>query len=674
MASHEFIKGDEITLTDYAHLKKLELGFEFLISFPLDKEFYNLEIADGVIKHNVIFAFARLLGGRECEKMCKEDAELKAFVDGPETQYIPKLPYDEKIGHIKMQPIYVKEGKFLCKYYLYGENKRMLKPIKDDFEGVFPFEMYAPIEIFGKAEELFKPEHIKQKKDNEYSISYAAFKEYWHRIDANAVKSSFRGTFIEKKAKMLKALNDGVGGLKYIQLEDRLVLKSFATSEDYQSYLDLKNNLSTILIIDANGKVVPSDNINSLDLLKKYRIAIAHNQETFHYYVSNQLLPNLMGSVLLYEDKAVLVPSKLSSMFSQLAMTNYDTTIEEREFLYMPQLKKPISSVDDCVSYIASCKKVVVSNCVGLDVIRLSQLVKCMINKYSEQNNTPDELVSYLKQNKIEGFKGLKFKVLPFENANMIVKKLTENEWLFNKKYATAEKQKNAIEFLIESFYDFDIVKRKAMSLSGKSGIISLDSKSLVLCMNNIRQKLYDLMVNPKEKLDDLYIYALIRDELYFMLCMFLGYVYLIYNGFDDDIDDEKSKLSEYEKADLTSKLNPEIFKGFDFVNLNKKGNDRHSSIDTVKTMKTVISVVRNNIAHFHVRVSFGKTGKPEDNYLIFGYNQSPNLYYRITCKDFIEFITNPVFVNHKDIFKTLEVESYDELISATTNRIKPNK
>ena len=114
------------------------------------------------------------------------------------------------------------------------------------------------------------------------------------------------------------------------------------------------------------------------------------------------------------------------------------------------------------------------------------------------------------------------------------------------------------------------------------------------------------------------------------------------------------------------------MFRGFDYVNLNKKGDDRHSPITTIKAMKSVISIVRNKIAHFDVRVRFSKSGRPEDNFLIFNYEQSPNLYYKISCKDFIEFIMNPLFLNYKDIKgNNIIVDTYDELIENVIEKIK---
>ena len=150
-------------------------------------------------------------------------------------------------------------------------------------------------------------------------------------------------------------------------------------------------------------------------------------------------------------------------------------------------------------------------------------------------------------------------------------------------------------------------------------------------------------------------------------MCSFLIFTNLIYNGFDDDLDDKNTMLSNEEKQQLESKLSVELFSGFEYVNKNQKANGPLNRVENLKQMKTVISTVRNNIAHFMLKVKFSRSGNPENHYLVFSHAPDanmPNLYIRIRIGDFLKFIMDPVFSKHKAYSENkIYTNNFDEIM-----------
>lgn len=67
--------------------------------------------------------------------------------------------------------------------------------------------------------------------------------------------------------------------------------------------------------------------------------------------------------------------------------------------------------------------------------------------------------------------------------------------------------------------------------------------------------------------------------------------------------------------------------------------------------MQDVIDKIRNNGANNNMKVKFSKSGNPEDNFLIFNFHNKETLYYMITVKDFLSFITNPLLFSTSYFF-----------------------
>jgi len=205
---------------------------------------------------------------------------------------------------------------------------------------------------------------------------------------------------------------------------------------------------------------------------------------------------------------------------------------------------------------------------------------------------------------------------------------------------------------------------------TGKRKNIYIDEKHLILTLINLYSNLYTLSKKNEEEIN----FSLFRDELYISICAFLIFTNLIYNGFNEDMNGDYSRLNKDEKRELESKLNIEMFKGFTFINKNIKGHDRSSKVTSLQDMKDVIKKLRDNIAHFSVKVKFSKNGNPEDHILLFGYEMSASIYYTISCKDLITFLMNPLFSeykSHKD--EIIELNNFDELKDIIIEKMKHN-
>ena len=154
--------------------------------------------------------------------------------------------------------------------------------------------------------------------------------------------------------------------------------------------------------------------------------------------------------------------------------------------------------------------------------------------------------------------------------------------------------------------------------------------------------------------------------------CLFLAYVNLVDNNFDDDFDTKKSKLSVEEKFRLRMNVNDSIniFNDVRIVNDNLKGNDKERNSDSYEDGKVIISTIRNKIANFEVYMKYSKSGDMDDNELVF--KNSSKFYYKIKCKDFIELITNPLFVNYNiDNYEKNIVHSFEEFQNTMVSTIE---
>jgi hypothetical protein len=93
------------------------------------------------------------------------------------------------------------------------------------------------------------------------------------------------------------------------------------------------------------------------------------------------------------------------------------------------------------------------------------------------------------------------------------------------------------------------------------------------------------------------------------------------------------------------AKNNNDLCSDFRMVNRHLKNNDKERNVDTFEECDRVISTIRNKVSHFELSIKPSKNGNIEDYELIF--EASCNYYFKIKCKDYINFITDPLFTNH---------------------------
>jgi hypothetical protein len=149
-----------------------------------------------------------------------------------------------------------------------------------------------------------------------------------------------------------------------------------------------------------------------------------------------------------------------------------------------------------------------------------------------------------------------------------------------------------------------------------------------------------------------------------------LIYTNLIYNNFKEDIYDGDTTLSKVEIKNLEDKISQ---LNMDKFRIEKEGQPA-THPRTLEEKKKVISSIRGTIAHFAdppLKVKFSQSGKPEDIILRFGYKGNRFVWNEISCADFLEFITNPLFAKYKEYnHNLLTVKTFEQLLEIVTSKI----
>ena len=208
---------------------------------------------------------------------------------------------------------------------------------------------------------------------------------------------------------------------------------------------------------------------------------------------------------------------------------------------------------------------------------------------------------------------------------------------------------------------------------NGKVTPMEINPKAIAVLMDVMSSQLAQLVdLKEKKEVEEFLKLAQFRDEISIALCCFLVYTNLIYNNFVQDISRDKLFLSPEEIEKYEKQIDKLDMSKFSMVDKNRDARTRELQPQTMEEKKKILSSVRNTIAHFKLKVIFDKKGNYENNMLIFGYENNNRQYNKIKCCDFLNFITNDLFVNYKkyDHNKIIAKDIYD-VINQVSQKLK---
>ena len=135
-----------------------------------------------------------------------------------------------------------------------------------------------------------------------------------------------------------------------------------------------------------------------------------------------------------------------------------------------------------------------------------------------------------------------------------------------------------------------------------------------------------------------------------------------------------KTKLNENESFRMSSDitLNTSIFKDFRYRYTTAKGK-AEKSINSYELCDKAISTIRNKIAHFDIDIKFNKLLDIESAELIFKANDTTS--FKIKCNDFLTFINNKIFTEHKNYRKeVIKVDSFKKILETMKEKLNDYK
>ena len=666
IANNQSLKGFQINNQEVNKFHDLRSLFEYLICYPIDHNFYNIDLINDILKQNKILQKTVVIGSKEYKKLLKEDDDLNKFVNH-DVPYPIKIKTQKNIENLVDYYIYEKDDNFLYRYIKIEPNKDMriaVASISDKIRLHFqlPAELsYEEIKQYGES-------CIDKTDDNQCEINAIVFKQY---ADTKSILSNklIPGNMLQKMQFVDYLLSRGSFG--YVDTGEKYVFKPFYDAGDYLRNEKIKKYQSGFLIVKKD-ELVDIESVNLAGILHRIRTLISHSR-IYDYVLQNSCEnDSFLGKIFLVDDRAVLVPIVLYNSLVHINLNNHNDSELLRKYIYCPPLKSALKTEQECNEYLSSCKIINITLKQKTSKEKLDCFMQYCLECFDEENQSAENLKHFLfiKSQKIFG--NLGFEITPFKNIKLMLQKIMTNQDFFENKKGLdlCEEQKESIEFLVGEFYDFDIVKINAMQFNGKSSEISINSKHIQLITTNLFKAIDEFSKTKTTKA----FWGLYKDEIYISLCAFLIFTNLIYNGFDDDFDNKNSTLSPEQKQELENKLSVELFSGFEYVNKNQKSNKPLEKVETLKQMKTIVSTVRNNIAHFMLRVKFSKSGDPKNHYLIFSYapeSNMPNLYIRIKIGDFLKVIMNPVFSKHKAYSENkIHTDNFDEIIDFVNQKL----
>lgn len=471
------------------------------------------------------------------------------------------------------------------------------------------------------------------------------------------------------------------GKAYYAKVDDRLVSEIALENGSYDKYKNITTPLCSYYVLDQNKKELPFANMNFFELLREIRICIAHrkNKQRVSVLQEDEYTNCYKNCIVAFKDKSISIPEPLYERLCEINFNHLSYNSEVYYACYCPKFDYLLNTKENITKYLNACRKIKITTNGDVDFNDVDAATLYFLKQFKKKNLKVD-LKSYLEEKLNPIFNNVTVKVSAFGNTDIIEKKIASNPW-----FKTDKKNYHAlaglyIQFITRLMYDFNIVKSNFISNNGKTNPIAI-SKFGILYLT--KEFLYKMKLSSIRNYSDEIPFSLFKDEILLFKCILLGYINLISNNFDDDWDNEKSDLSDDQKFKIDLAVivdKPNLFKYFRVVNESLNGNDREKNIDDKdhKLKKNIISTLRNDIAHFNIHLKYSRNGDIEDSELIFRKINSNNIYYKIKCKDFINFICDPIFMNHNfeehKIIELNSIEEFKDMMITMSKNYKKNK
>ena len=569
--------------------------------------------------------------------------------------------------------MYQQDGEFLHEYLLFEQNDNIQVNLHLKLSENAPnFSVLIPVEL--TEEEIINTipsEYITKKDDNTYFIHTLAFKDNLH-FAKDAILSKSKKPLPMLKREILYNLQIQNVYLDYKKNNNSFVYVDYHDKiNDYQTMKTMSEKQAKFLVLNKSCEEVNYDEVNLQEILYGIRNCIAHNKDRYRYNINNDLTDNLSGKLFILDKHIVIFPYCINPIIARIISTN-EVTCYNKSFMYCPTLKHGLNPTqtetifDVVTKYLQSCRKITLSSIGDINFAKIEAAINHCLTEYKKKYNSAENLHEFLT-NKLEKIfqRNIEISIQELASTEVLANKLIANPYFL--KWNTSKyggTQDSFIRYLVEDFYMFNIIDGKAVKQNGKFNTTEIDINGISTVIYNVHNTVFDISNNQK---DDTLIFDRYKDEIYISTCIFLAYMNLIHNGFNEDLDKIKSKLNLNERYELQTKLKPSIFSDFTKVNTNKHGNNKNIPITEFNDMINVISSIRNQISHFNVKVKFNKSGNYEEYVLIFeDYDTSKpsNIHYKITIKDFLKFITNPIFSEYKtSTLPEITANTWEELI-----------
>ena len=654
---------NHIKLTNEEHemLKDLNYEFSYLVCHRKYSEDDNTKVADKIIKQNKILQGVFYEGTERYDDIMQDEVELRQALENG-NYYISKEGLIEDEHKFLANYEYEKVGKFLYQYIKIKPNNKINIQSKRKVTqlSIKPIELINPLMITGEErEEIINS--VTPINGNIYQLSAYRFKDI---IPTG-------GLIIKDKSLFNNYLKNE--GMDYIDVDGVLVSLDKYLDGGYATYAKMEKYQSGFLVVNKDGDVLDTDTQKSMDILNNIRVLIARNGRRFNYYLEEEQGKiyngkrhwgkGYRGKVFVVSDKyALMIPKLLIRTLPHINSLNYNVTDKSLSYFYTPKRQDRLSTREECEQFLKECREIRVKGESVSHKLELDAIMTDAINKSYNEDNL--DLQQFLEKKILAEFPNATISILPLQNIGLLLNKLVDNEHFLNDEENTFEIQRECVRFMIDDFYGFSITSKKVMKQNGKLDYVEINPDTLYLIFDN------NLLpyLNPNEKHTPML--ALHRDETYIALCAFLIYTNLIYNNFKEDINPKKSTLSNVDKISLDEKIKQ--------LNMDKFRMERKGFPAThpreIKEKKDVIASIRNSVAHFSdhsLKVKFSQSGKPEDIILRFGKDGNDFIWNEISCGDFLEFITNPLFAKYREYdYNLIKVKSFEELMEQVTSKI----
>lgn len=642
-------------------LLEIMTNLENLTCYAENKPFHDAEVASEIINNSMVCISIDFIGSSAYNFLVNKSEKLKKFMESNETISQPILEMDDYSNSMIIYDIYKKEGNFLYKYQSLKESDKIFGV------GTYTIPLSKKshvnaklknVPIFIKKNAISEYEHMLTKKEDKYLLP--AFPFFELSPFALAKKVDPKNHNLIQKASIIER---GYASCAYSLIEKNgdLIEEKFYNSFNYDNYYHEKQYYNKFVFINKNGEILDNSSVSPSLIMKKIRHNIAHSKNMYSFKINERTAQvSFYAYAFILDDRAIIVPYFLYESLSHINMTNFDVDSNTYNYLKVANLEKQLNSEEEILNYLKKCKNISLSNVKGINREKLDCTLTHFINKYEEITEKELSLQDYLSQNIKEIFKNVNVKVSELKNSEFVANKLARNPY-FLKSIEGLEEKYQALNILVilKDFYDFDLNQNDSLSNSGKAKNFKINPKSV----NRILPRIYHFMAHNLFDIEEDNDLAMIREEVYFSLCIFLAFANFIWNKFNDDLEKEMPFFES-----LKSKLEASIFKGFSLIDEKNKSSKR---ITTSKEMQDVIDKIRNNVAHNNVKVKFSKSGNPEDNFLIFSFHNRDTSYYMISVKDFLTFITNPLFCSYsKNKQEIVSVNSFEEIIQEVVKKI----